>query len=71
MLETKQLRSFLYALAGAFLTACIDETIQIFVPDRGPGILDVMLDTLGALIGILILTQIHRHKTNVLEDTKI
>ena len=70
MLVTKRLRPFLYVLAGAFFTACIDETIQVFVPDRGPGIKDVALDTLGALVGILILTWIHRRKAKVLEDTK-
>ena len=35
--------------------ACIDETIQMFVPARGPGILDVMIDVCGALAGIAIL----------------
>lgn len=71
MLTAKRLRPFLYALAGAFFAACIDETIQCFVPDRGPGIPDVALDTLGALAGILLLALIHRRKTNVLEDKKV
>jgi len=35
--------------------ACIDETIQMFVPDRGPGILDVLLDCSGVLTGMLLL----------------
>ena len=38
--------------AGA---ACIDETIQMFVPERGPGILDVLLDCSGVLTGMLLL----------------
>jgi len=38
-----------------FLTACIDETIQCFVPDRGPGIVDVMIDTCGVVTGMLLL----------------
>ena len=37
------------------LAACIDETIQLFVPDRGPGILDVLLDCSGVLTGMLLL----------------
>ena len=37
------------------LTACIDETIQIFVPDRGPGILDVGIDICGVLAGMMLL----------------
>ena len=37
------------------LAACIDETIQCFVPDRGPGILDVLIDTCGVAVGIGLL----------------
>ena len=44
-----------FPLAGGFLVACVDETIQYFVPDRGPGILDVGIDTLGATLGVAIL----------------
>lgn len=43
------------ALAGAFLVACCDETIQRFVPDRGPSFKDVMIDTSGALTGMILL----------------
>ena len=35
--------------------ACIDETIQIFVPERGPGLLDVGIDVCGVLTGIVLL----------------
>ena len=42
------------ALAGGFAAACIDETIQIFVPDRGPAFTDVLIDTSGVLTGILL-----------------
>lgn len=37
------------------LAACIDEIIQCFVPDRGPGILDVLIDTCGVAVGIGLL----------------
>ena len=43
------------ALAGAFLVACSDETIQRFVPDRGPSFKDVLIDTSGAIVGIVLL----------------
>lgn len=43
------------ALAGAFLVACCDETIQRFVPDRGPSFKDVLIDTSGATVGIILL----------------
>ena len=34
--------------------ACIDETIQFFVPGRGPGLYDVAIDSLGAATGIAL-----------------
>lgn len=37
------------------LTAAVDETIQRFVPDRGPSIWDVCLDSCGVLTGIVLL----------------
>ena len=36
------------------LVAAIDECIQIFVPGRGPHVLDVLLDFAGGLCGILL-----------------
>lgn len=51
--------------------ACLDETIQCFVPDRGPGILDVMIDTAGVCVGIgfLILGHtIYKKRKKPLED---
>lgn len=47
------------ALLGGFLVACVDETIQCFVPNRGPGLLDVALDTCGAAAGIALLLAAH------------
>ncbi len=35
--------------------ACLDETIQIFVPDRGPGVKDVLIDSAGVCVGIALL----------------
>lgn len=35
--------------------ACIDETIQRFVPDRGPSVKDVCIDGCGVLTGIILL----------------
>ena len=48
------------ALAVGFAAACIDETIQIFVPDRGPAFTDVLIDTSGVLTGLLLLLLIRR-----------
>lgn len=43
------------ALPGGFLVASADETIQRFVPERGPSFKDVLIDTAGVTAGILIL----------------
>jgi len=45
----------LYAFGCGFLAACVDETIQVFVPGRGPGIKDVLLDSVGVVCGIALL----------------
>ena len=37
------------------IVACIDETIQMFVPGRGPGLLDVGIDACGVLMGMFLL----------------
>ena len=41
------------------LAAAADETIQCFVPERGPGILDVCIDAVGVLAGIILLRMGH------------
>ena len=43
------------ALGCGFLTASVDETIQLFVPGRGPRVTDVLLDSVGVLCGIALL----------------
>ena len=48
-------KSRFYALGCGFLTACVDETIQMFVPGRGPRVTDVLLDSVGVTCGILLL----------------
>lgn len=40
------------ALLCGFLVASVDETIQYFVPNRGPSVIDVLIDTSGVLLGI-------------------
>lgn len=48
---------------GAFLcgaaAAAVDETIQLFVPGRGPRVTDVLLDSSGVLTGMLLLSLGH------------
>lgn len=59
------------SLLCGIAAACIDEMIQCFVPQRGPGILDVAIDTAGVAAGAIILSVIifqkqRRNKENVL-----
>ena len=48
------------ALAWGAAAACVDETIQRFVPGRGPSLRDVAIDTSGVLTGLLLLHLAHR-----------
>ena len=43
------------ALLAGVLAACIDESIQLFTPDRGPSFFDVGIDSCGVLTGITLL----------------
>ena len=47
MLQKGKLRPFLWGV----LAASVDETIQRFVPDRGPSVKDVCIDSAGVQIG--------------------
>lgn len=67
MLLQKKWTKFALPLTAGFLAACIDETIQMFVPGRGPGIKDVGIDTAGVLAGIVFIILIHK---KYLEDNK-
>lgn len=62
---------FLSALCGV-AAAFVDEGIQMFVPDRGPGLLDVGIDSAGVILGITLLSLIrhYRIKQKTLEEMK-
>lgn len=62
MLTPGKLRPILLPLAAGFFIACIDETIQMFVPGRGPGIKDVGIDTAGVFAGIVFITIVYQVK---------
>lgn len=54
--------------------ACVDETIQVFVPERAPRVLDVLIDSCGVLTGMFLLyfgyTYLKKRSTkHHLEDT--
>ena len=59
------------ALAFGALAACVDETIQLFVPDRGPAIRDVMIDTCGVAAGMGLILLVHTFtKTSKSKENK-
>ena len=68
MLQRGRLQPFLWGV----LAAAVDETIQRFVPDRGPSIRDVCIDSAGVLTGIVLLWLGHNYlkkrHTKILED---
>lgn len=68
-------QKFYVPLLCGFLVACTDETIQCFIPDRGPAIKDVAIDTAGVAVGIAVLLTAaaiyQKIKNNkILEETK-
>ena len=68
MLLHSKLRPLLLPLGAGFLAACIDETIQMFVPGRGPGIKDVGIDTAGVAVGIVFISIIYQIKRHVYKE---
>ena len=46
---------FMIPLLWSLAAACVDETIQAFVPDRVSATMDIWIDTCGAAAGIIIL----------------
>ena len=69
MLKKGKFRPFFWGV----LAAAADETIQCFVPERGPGIRDVCIDAAGVLTGIILLRVGHdyfkkRSANEFLED---
>ena len=69
-------QKFYVPLLCGFLVACTDETIQCFIPDRGPAVKDVLIDTCGVCVGIglLLLGNViyqKRKNNKFLEETKL
>lgn len=47
----------IYSIMVCFLYAVSDEIHQMFSIERGPGVIDVLIDTLGSLASIIILNR--------------
>ena len=54
MMGEKKGHLFCMPLFCGMAAACVDETIQVFVPDRGPSLIDVWIDTAGVAAGIAV-----------------
>ena len=52
MVKEKRVHQILLAVLLAMAAALVDETIQLYTPDRGPSLTDVWIDTLGAALGM-------------------
>lgn len=59
MISKKRVWSLTLPLICGASAAAIDETIQLFSPDRGPSIKDVGIDTCGVIAGIAVMTLLH------------
>ena len=69
MVSKARWKQLLFPFLCGVAAACADETIQRFVPDRGPALKDVGIDTLGVILGIVILYSIHQKiKLKYLEE---
>lgn len=62
MLRKKRWEHYAFALLAGVAVAAVDETIQCFVPLRGPALKDVGIDTLGVTAGIVIISLIFYFK---------
>ena len=56
MVWRKNWKAYVLPAVGGFLTGCVDETIQCFVPGRASAFLDVGIDTAGVLLGVVFLS---------------
>ena len=62
MMRQKKWEFILWPVAVGMLVGAIDETIQCFVPGRGPRVFDVCIDTAGVLLGVLVFAAILRRR---------
>ncbi|CEK32861.1 acetobutylicum phosphotransbutyrylase,Predicted integral membrane protein,VanZ like family [[Clostridium] sordellii] len=53
-------KAYLYSIIGCFIYACTDEIHQLFIIGRSGEFKDVLVDTLGATIGLLIVFIINK-----------
>ena len=55
LVKERKVHRIVLAVLLAMAAALVDETIQLYAPDRGPSLTDVWIDTLGAVLGMTAL----------------
>lgn len=66
LVKEKRVYQICFAVLLAMAVALVDETIQLVTPDRGPSLVDVWIDTLGAVLGMMAVQMgyhLKKHKT--------
>ena len=53
-------KSLVYTLVGVFLYACTDEIHQAFVPGRACTFIDVLIDTSGGVMAMILIWMINQ-----------
>lgn len=71
MLCKKKWQYFALPLLFGIAVAAVDEFIQIFIPERDGRIMDVGIDTLGIVLGIVLITSIIFIKNKTIGGKKI
>ena len=71
MLLRERWQYYTWSMTAGAAVACVDETIQLFVPDRGPHIKDVGIDTLGLALGICIISLITHIMKKKIKENKL
>ena len=56
-------KALFYSLIGVFLYACTDEIHQAFVPGRASAFTDVLIDTLGGIVAMIMIAMINQIQT--------
>lgn len=63
-------KALLFSIAGVFLYASSDEFHQSFIPGRGPSFRDVMIDTSGGALAMIVIVIRHIQKNHTKKKKK-
>lgn len=69
--KKSRINAILLALLICILYAISDEIHQIFIPGRSGQVSDVLIDSLGGLVGIVLLDLLRRRKRREVYQTKV